>query len=45
MKKQYVPAEVEILVLETADILLVSDPNDTPDFDKNNGGYNGSSWT
>ena len=45
MKKQYVPAEVEILVLETADILVVSDPNATPEFDKNNGGYNGTGWT
>ena len=45
MKKQYVPAEVEILVLETADILVVSDPNAAPEFDPDNGDYNGTGWT
>lgn len=44
MKKQYVPAEVEILVLETADILVVSDQA-TPEYDPDNGNYSGTGWT
>ena len=41
MKKQYVPAEVEIVVLETADVLSVSDPT----FDPDNGNHNQGGWT
>lgn len=42
MKKQYVPAEVEIVVLETADILVVS--NTDSDYDPN-GKHDSTGWT
>lgn len=45
MKKKYLPAEVEIVVLKTEDVLKVSNPADldNPGFDPENGGSAG--WT
>lgn len=40
MKKQYLPAQVEIVVLEDVDVLKVSG-----DFDPNEGTSDGSGWT
>ena len=42
MKKQYLPAEIEIIVLSVDDVLSVSDL-EKPEFDENNGGSAG--WT
>ncbi len=42
MKKKYLPAEVEITLLETADVLTASDPTN-PEFNPENGGSAG--WT
>ena len=42
MKKTYMPAEVEIIVLETEDVLKVSNTDD--DFDINDGKYDEDGW-
>ena len=44
MKKQYVPAEVEILVLTTADILAVSNTDAEYDPEKD-GKHDSAGWT
>ena len=44
MKKAYLPCEIEIVLLETVDVLTASDPTN-PEFNPENGGHNSSGWT